>query len=85
MLISSTNRSRTTYDSDHDGPMQHEPIFNKGQTPESGIPPNIAPKVVTPKIHLPIWVSSGTLIGRLATVTIFGSLLGGISHFGFSV
>ena len=47
--------------------------YNLGQMPESGIPPNIAPKVVTPKMHLPIWVSSGTLIGQLANVTIFGA------------
>ena len=47
--------------------------FNYGQTPESGIPPNISPKTVTPKIHLPIWVSSATLIDQLATVTIFGA------------
>ena len=60
-------------------------LNEKEQTPESGIPPNIAQKVVTPKIHLPIWVSSATLIGQLATVTIFGAILGGISHFGFSV
>ena len=44
-----------------------------GQTPESGIPPNISPMIVTPKNHLPIWVSSATLIGQLATVTIFGA------------
>ena len=56
-----------------------------GQTPESGIPPNITPKIVTPEIHLQIWVSSATLIGQLATVTIFGAIVCGISHFGFSV
>ena len=56
-----------------------------GQTPESGIPPNITPKIVTPKNYLQIWVFSATLIGQLATVTIFGAIFGGISLFGFSV
>ena len=32
-----------------------------------------APKSVTPEIHLQIWDSSATLIGQLATVTIFGA------------
>ena len=49
-----------------------------GQTPKSDIPPNIAPKVVTPENYLQIWDSSATLIGQLATVTIFGAMLGGI-------
>ena len=49
-----------------------------GQTPKSDIPPNIAPKIVTPENYLQIWDSSATLIGQLATVTIFGAILGGI-------
>ena len=49
-----------------------------GQTPKSDIPPNIAPNVVTPENYLQIWYSSATLIGQLATVTIFGAMLGGI-------
>ena len=49
-----------------------------GQTPKSDIPPNIAPETVTPENHLQIWVCSVTLIGQLATVTIFGAILGGI-------
>ena len=49
-----------------------------GQTPKSDIPPNIAPKIVTPKIHLQICDSSATLIGQLAIVTVFGAILGGI-------
>ena len=50
----------------------------EGQTPKSDIPPNIAPKIVTPENYLQIWDSSVTLIGQLATVTIFGAMLGGI-------
>ena len=50
----------------------------QGQTPKSDIPPNKAPKIVTPEIYLQIWDSSATLIGQLATVTIFGAMLGGI-------
>ena len=50
----------------------------KGQTPKSDIPPNIAPKIVTPENYLQIWDSSATLIGQLATITIFGAILGGI-------
>ena len=38
-----------------------------GQTPKSDIPPNIAPKIVTPENYLQIWDSSATLIGQLAT------------------
>ena len=49
-----------------------------GQTPKSDIPPNIVPKIVTPENYLQIWDSSATLIGQLATVTIFGAILGGI-------
>ena len=49
-----------------------------GQTPKSDIPPNIAPKIVTPENYLQIWDSSATLIGQIATVTIFGAILGGI-------
>ena len=49
-----------------------------GQTPKSDIPPNIAPKVVTPVMYLQIWDSSATLIGQLAIVTVFGAILGGI-------
>ena len=30
------------------------PLFRKGQTPKSDIPPNIAPKNVTPEIYLQI-------------------------------
>ena len=50
----------------------------KEQTPKSDIPPNIAPKVVTPENHIQIWDSSATLIGQLAIVTLFGAILGGI-------
>ena len=49
-----------------------------GQTPKSDIPPNIAPKIVTPENYLQIYDSSATLIGQLATITIFGAMLGGI-------
>ena len=49
-----------------------------GQTPKSDIPPNIAPKVVTPENYLQICDSSATLIGQLAIVTLFGAILGGI-------
>ena len=49
-----------------------------GQTPKSGIQPNIAPKIVTPENYLQIWDSSATLIGQLAIVTLFGLILGGI-------
>ena len=48
------------------------------QTPKRDIPPNIAPKVVTPENYLQIWDSSATMIGQLATVTSFGAMLGGI-------
>ena len=50
----------------------------KGQTPKSDIPPNIAPKIVTPENYLQIWDSSATFIGQLAIVTLFGAILGGI-------
>ena len=49
-----------------------------GQTPKSDIPPNIAPKFVTPENYLQIWDSSATVIGQLAIVTLFGAILGGI-------
>ena len=52
--------------------------FFLGQTPKSDIPPNIAPKVVTPENYLQICDSLETLIGQLATVTIFDAMLGGI-------
>ena len=52
--------------------------YSKGQAPKSDIPPNIAPKVVTPENYLRIWDSSATLIGQLAIVTLFGAILGGI-------
>ena len=55
-------------------PGRLQPTQLIGQTPKSDIPPNIAPKTVTPEI----WDSSVTLIGQLATVTIFGAMLGGI-------
>ena len=45
--------------------------YSKGQAPKSDIPPNIAPKVVTPEIYLQVWDSSATLIGQLAIVTLF--------------
>ena len=51
----------------------------KGHTPKSDIPPNIAPKIVTPENYLQIWDSSATLIGQLAIVMLFGAILGGIS------
>ena len=54
-------------------------IFILGQTPKSDIPPNIAPKIITPGNYLQIWDSSATLIGQLATVTVFGAILGGIA------
>ena len=50
----------------------------KWQTPKSDIPPNVAPKIVTPENYLHIWDSSATLIGQLAIVTLFGAILGGI-------
>ena len=49
-----------------------------GQTPKSDIPPNVAPKIVTPENYLQIWDSSATLIGQLAIVTLFGAILDGI-------
>ena len=52
--------------------------FYQGQTPKSDIPPNVALKIVTPVKYFQIRVSSATLIGQLATVTIFGAILGGI-------
>ena len=48
------------------------------QTPKSDIPPNIAPKLVTPENYLQICDSSATMIGQLAIVTFFGAILGGI-------
>jgi len=48
------------------------------QKPKSDIPPNIAPKIVTPENYLQICDSSATLIGQLATVTTFGAIFGGI-------
>ena len=57
-------------------------MFLYGQTPKSDIPPNTAPKIVTPENYLQIWDSSATLIGQLAIVTHFGAILGGISLFG---
>ena len=53
-------------------------MFCNGQTPKSDISPKIGPKIVTPENYLQIWDSSATLIGQLATVTIFGAMLGGI-------
>ena len=50
----------------------------KGQTPKSDVPPNIAPKIVTPETYLQICDSSATLIGQLVIVTLFGAILGGI-------
>ena len=52
--------------------------FLNGQTPKSDIPPNVAPKIVTPENYLQIWDSSATLIGHLAIETLFGAILGGI-------
>ena len=52
--------------------------FLKGQTPKSGIPPNVAPKIVTPENYLQIWDSSVTLIGQLAIVTLLGAIIGGM-------
>ena len=52
--------------------------FMKGQTPKSDIPPNVAPKIVTPENYLQICDSSATLIGQSAIVTLFGAILGGI-------
>ena len=54
------------------------PTIYYRQTPKSDIPPNIAPKIFTPENYLQIWDYSATLIGQLATVTIFGAILGGI-------
>ena len=42
------------------------------------IPPNIAPKIVTPENYLQIWDSSATLIGQLGIVTPSGAILGGV-------
>ena len=53
-------------------------MFEKGQNPKSDIPPNIAPKLITPENYLQIWDSSATLIGQLAIVTLFGAIVGGI-------
>ena len=53
------------------------PLF-LGQTPKSDIPPNIAPKIVTPENYLQIWDSSAMLIGQSGIVTLFGAILGGI-------
>ena len=52
-------------------PLTVIPTSKKGQAPKSDIPPNIAPKVVTPEIYLQVWDSSATLIGQLAIVTLF--------------
>ena len=49
--------------------------YSIGQTPESDIPPNIAPKIVTQENYLHIWDSSATLNCQLATVTVFGAML----------
>ena len=53
-------------------------LFNRRADAKSDIPPNIAPKMVTPENYLQIWDSSATLIGQLAIVTLFGAILGGI-------
>ena len=53
-------------------------LISEGQTPKSDIPPNIAPKIVTPENCLQIWDSSTTLIGQLAIVTLFGAIFCGI-------
>ena len=65
----------------HDLILQQEIIidtFFNGQTPKSDIPPNIAPKIVTPENDLQISHSSATLIGQLAIVTLFGAIFSGI-------
>ena len=49
-----------------------------GQTPKSDIPPNTAPKLVTPEDYLQIWDSSATLTGQLAIVMLFGAKIGGV-------
>ena len=56
--------------------------FLIGQTPKNDIPPNIAPKIVTPEIYLQIWDSSVTLIGQLSIITLFGAMLGSIPRSG---
>jgi len=61
---------------------KHEYRKVLGQTPKSDIPPNIAPKHVTPENYLYICGSSVTLIGQLATLTTFGAMLGGIPLYG---
>ena len=51
------------------------------ETPKSDIPPNIAPKNVTPEIYLQIyifWDSSAMLVDQLGIVTLFGAMLSGI-------
>ena len=53
-------------------------IFIKWQTPKSDIPPNIVPKVVTPENYLQISDYSAMLIGQLAIVRLFGTILAGI-------
>ena len=50
----------------------------RGQTPKSGIPPNIAPKVVTPESYVQVCDYYATLIGQFATITTFGAILCGI-------
>ena len=56
----------------------HTSSFKKGQTPKSDIPPNVAPKIVTPENYQQICDSSATLIGQLGIVMLFGAILGGI-------
>ena len=54
-------------------------MVTKKKGPKSDIPPNIAPKLVTPENYLQIWDSSAKLIGQLAIVVkLFGAILGGI-------
>ena len=57
-----------------------------GQTPENGIPPNIAPKRGKSEIRLQILDSSETLIGQLAVVTLSGAVVrSSLLHLRFSV
>ena len=56
---------------------QHSIMFREGQTSKSDIPPNVAPKNVTPEKYLQIWDSYATLIVQLSIETLFGAIIGG--------
>ena len=82
-LVETPLKRLTTFDKElyycnHEVTGQRRDRFDKGQTPKSDIPPNIAQKNVTPENYLQMWDSSATLIGQLAIVTLFGAILRGI-------